>query len=138
MLYRPSGLFASAAAPAWFHLAMQQALAPINERLDTVTERLDTVTERLDTVTERLDTMTERLDRLTNLATRTARSSAIVSSTPTVSIFIAKSSVSPLQSYNLQAGSGNTRSFEIVLFRDGSDPTSEEVSFNIPFHCFQC
>lgn len=108
---------------------MQQALTPINERLDTVTEQLDTVTERL-------DTMTEWLDRLTNLATRTARSSAIVSSMPTVSIFIAKLSGSPLQSYNLQAGSGNTRSFEIVLFRDGSDPTSEGLALTFHFIAF--
>jgi hypothetical protein len=44
---------------------MRQALAPIDERLDTVMERLDTVMERL--------------DRLTEIATRIARLSVIVS-----------------------------------------------------------
>ncbi|KIM91120.1 hypothetical protein PILCRDRAFT_1323 [Piloderma croceum F 1598] len=64
------------AAPAWFHVAMQQLLDPIKQRLD----------------------------RLTALSTQTARLSAV--------------------SYNLQAASGTARDFEIVPFRDGSDPTS--------------
>jgi hypothetical protein len=33
----PLQLFSSAAAPAWFHLAMQQLLDPINQRLDRLT-----------------------------------------------------------------------------------------------------
>jgi hypothetical protein len=44
----PLQLFSSAAAPAWFHLAMQQLLDPINQRLDTLTTRLD----RLTTITK--------------------------------------------------------------------------------------
>jgi hypothetical protein len=68
----------SGAAPPWFHLAMQQSLEPINERLDTMNERINTVTQRLDTVTQRLDNVTERLNRLTAVTTRTARLSAIV------------------------------------------------------------
>lgn len=35
-----------------------------------------------------------------------------------------------MQSYNLQAGSGITTSFEEVLFLDGTDPASHPVSQN--------
>ena len=48
------------AVPAWFNQAMQQQLAPINQKLDGITQRLDDVTERLDDLT----TVTDRVLRL--------------------------------------------------------------------------
>jgi len=93
MAAQPPAIARADDAPAWFHLAMQQILAPVNQRLDELEIRFD-------------DLAKIRLDRLEVALAKTTRLSAM--------------------NHNLQAGSGITRFFEVVLFRDGSDPTSEQ------------
>jgi hypothetical protein len=94
-----------AAAPPWFHHAlqdgMQEALAP----------------------------MYERLERLTALVEQSVRLSAIVRCVH-VSLCHQYNHFS-LQSYNMQAASGAVRPLEVVPFRDGSNPTIEPVSCSL-------